>query len=138
MTLRFAVIVVLINCQNTAKFQIFCIYSFVATSISMCNFDLFIARFLQHLQKFNNIHNAAPFPGFPLIPTPLLCNQHKPLQKNHDNSFSPLCLTFHFHAIYYNIAKTTRKGILLAFNTSMKLMVFLISNYRYLLHQHYF
>ena len=49
----------------------------------MSNFYLFIARFLYHLQKFYNIHNAAHFPSFPLIPTPLLCNQHKPLQKNH-------------------------------------------------------
>ena len=77
MKLRFAVIVVLTNYQSTAKFQIFCIYSFVATSISMSNFDLLTARFLQHRQKFNNIHNAAHFPSFPSIPTSLLCSQQK-------------------------------------------------------------
>ena len=169
----------------------------------MSNFDLLTARFLYHPQKFNYIHNAGHFPSFPLIPTPLLCNQHKPLQKNHwqllltfvsNFSFAHIqtdglhtnnsvvspsssaffvcwldfqCRKCHgmnthtklklglivvlgytrvllhlpffciyiflsmtisvlsytwlgFHAIYYNIAKTTRKGILLAFNTSMK------------------
>ena len=55
MKLRFAEILVLTNYQSTAQFQIFVIYCFVGTSISMSNFDLFIARFLWNLQNFATI-----------------------------------------------------------------------------------
>ena len=82
MKLRFAVIVVLANYQSTAQFQIFVIYSFVATSISMSNFDLFIARFLQNLQHCTTNMIQLIFLAFHQY-QPHCCAVNKNFEKNY-------------------------------------------------------
>ena len=68
----------------------------------------------------------------------LLCNQHKPLQKNHWQLLLTFVSNFSFPCNLLQYSKDHQEGHSPSFQHLYEVDGLLISNYRYLLHQNYF